>query len=125
MRTGHADSIAEAHQFGEHLRARHHRDAPLPGGRYLGVVGPDRAGYHDRVAFFDMPGVVPGPYFDAQPVQPARDRVLAQVGTADDVAEVVQDLGDAAHTGAAGADKVYAAHPTHALRLGSGGGTHR
>jgi hypothetical protein len=124
MRASHADAVAETHQLGG-IPARGTtgmRAAWRPPPRDFGS---DRAGNHHRVTVFDMPGVVPDPDLHAQPGQPARNRVLAQVGTAHAVAEVVQDLGDAAHTGAAGADKVYPAHPSHALRLGRGCGTHR
>ena len=58
MRAGHGDAVLEAHQLGQHLGARDHRNLQSPSLGDLGILSPDsRAGHHD-VGSFDVRCVV-------------------------------------------------------------------
>jgi hypothetical protein len=100
--------LLQAHQLGQHHRARHHRHAFGAGGRHFGVVRFHRGGRDHRLRAFDVRRVMADEHLDAQRRQAARGRAVALVGARHRVAEVVQDLGDAAHAGAADADEMDA-----------------
>ena len=54
VRAGDGDALLQAHQLGQHQRARHDRDAALARGRDLGVVRRDRGRHDDRVGAGDV-----------------------------------------------------------------------
>ena len=108
VRAGHGDAAAEAHQLGEHFRARHDRDALRARLDQFGVVGLDRAGHHDAIGADDVRRGVAAMDAGAQRRQPARGRVVGVVGAGHLVAERAQHFGDAAHADAADADEMHA-----------------
>ncbi len=115
---GDGDAVAIAHQLGEHLRTRHHRDALLQGQRDFRVTGVHRAGNHQHVGTVHVAGVVAEEDFRAEALQALGDGRGLEVGTGDFVTQVEQHLGDAAHAGAADADEVHAADTAHAPDFG-------
>ena len=54
VRAGDRDALLQAHQLGQHQRARHDRDAALARGDDLGIVGGDRRRHDDRVGAGDV-----------------------------------------------------------------------
>src|SRR6266436_1747858 len=58
VRARHRDAVLEAHQLGEHLRARDRRDLALARGLDLDVVPRDRRGIDDDVRALDVRGLV-------------------------------------------------------------------
>ena len=126
VRAGDRDALLQAHQLGQHHGARHDRHAARARGDHLGVVGAHRGRRDDRLGAGDVIGVVADRDADAERGERPRRRALALVGARDRVAEVVQDLGDAAHAGTADADEVdvldgvlHAARVLHAATIAS------
>ena len=103
---GDRDALFQAHQFGQHQRARNHRDAFAPGFQHLGVVGVDSGGRDHRVGAVYVGRVVAGEDPDPQFAQAAQRGTGGKIGTRDGVAQVEQHLGDTRHAGAADADEV-------------------
>ena len=101
---GHA--LAQAHQLGQHERARHHGNLARARSLYLGVVALHGRGGHHGIGPLDVGGVVAHMGGDAQALQAAQRGAVRQVRARHLVAQVVQHLGDAAHAGAAHADEV-------------------
>ena len=108
MRTGDRDAVAEAHQLGQHLRPRHHRDALRARFQQFRVVGLDRAGHHHAIGVQHVGRGMALADIDAEAGQAAGHRIVGVVGTADLVAERAQHLGHATHADAADADEVHA-----------------
>ena len=54
VRAGDRDALLQAHQLGEHQRARHHRDAALARRDDFGIVGRDRGRHDHRVGAGDV-----------------------------------------------------------------------
>jgi hypothetical protein len=106
-----------AHQFGQHLGARHHRDAQFARRLHLRVGGRDRAGHHQHVGAFDVRGRVA--LVDGRPQLPqvARGAAFGQVGSAHGEPLVDQHLGNAAHAGAADTDEVHPLDAPHGLQM--------
>ena len=108
VRAGDGDAALEAHQLGQHLRARHDRDALRARFHQFRVVRLDRAGHHDAVGAEHVGRGVAALHVDAERGQATRDRVVGLVGTGHLVAQRAQHFGDAAHADAADADEVHA-----------------
>ena len=100
--------LLEAHQLGQHQRARNDRNAAFTRRDHFRVVGLHRRRHDDDIGARDVVGMVAAGDAHPQPRQARGHRVCRQVRAADFVAEIGQDFGDAAHPGAADADKVYA-----------------
>ena len=96
----------EAHQLGQHLGPLHHGDVALARGDHLDVVFADggRDDQHRHVV--DDLGAVAARDGNTQGAQAAHGRALGDVAALDPVAEVVHDLGDAAHADPADADEM-------------------
>ncbi len=103
---GDGDAAAQPHQLGQHHGARHDRHMARARGQHLGVVALYGGGGDDRVGAGDMRGLMTDMDADAQFGQPARHGAVGLIGAGDGVAEVVQDLGDAAHAGTTDADEM-------------------
>jgi hypothetical protein len=73
----------KAHQLGEHLRARHHRDVALARRDHLGVVGLHRGGHHHHVGVGDVGRVMAPNHVRAHLLQAAGGGVVAEVRAAD------------------------------------------
>src|SRR5690606_5305345 len=84
----------------------HHRDAFGAGSDDLGVVALDRGGRDHGLGPLDIGRVVARVHGDAQRGQAPRGGAFLLVGTRHGIAQVVQDLGDAAHARAADADEM-------------------
>ena len=106
VRAGDRDALLQAHQLGQHHRARHDGNLALARGEHLGVVGLHRRGRDHRVGAGDVAVRVAHVGLDAQPLQTAQRRAVGQVRAGDLVALVAQHLGDAGHAGAADADEM-------------------
>mmetsp|Transcript_6954 Transcript_6954/g.29338 ORF Transcript_6954/g.29338 Transcript_6954/m.29338 type:complete len:488 (-) Transcript_6954:357-1820(-) len=106
MRAGDRDAAAQPHQLGQHGGAWHHRDLPRARGQHLRVVRGHGRARHQHLGMADMRCGMAD--LDAQPqaAQPLGGGALGRVGTADLEAELVQDLGDAAHAGTTDADEM-------------------
>ncbi|SOY49839.1 hypothetical protein CBM2585_A160381 [Cupriavidus taiwanensis] len=106
VRAGDGHALLQPHQFGQHHRARHHRDALAARGQYFGVVAADGGRHHHRVGAAHVGSVMAVHDGGAQRRQAPRGGVVAHVRARDLVSQVQQDLGDAAHAGAADAHEV-------------------
>ncbi len=106
VRAGDRDALLQAHQLGQHHRARHDGNHALAGGEHLGVVGLHCRGRDHRVGADDVAVRVAHVGLDAQRLQAAQRRAVVQVRAGDLVALVAQHLGDAGHAGAADADEM-------------------
>ncbi len=106
VRAGNRDALLQAHQLGQHERARHHGNALLARGQHFGVVRLHGGGGDDRVRAVDVRGGVAHEGADAQAREPSQRGAVGQVGAGDLVAQVQQHFGDAAHARAADADEV-------------------
>ena len=107
VRAGDRDAVAQPHQLGEHLGARDHRNARgaalrRPPGCPAGSPTRRRRRRRRRRA----PASCPRPIAHAERRQPIGDVGRLRVRSADLVAEVREQLGDAAHADAADADEV-------------------
>ena len=78
---GDRHAALEAHQLGQHLRARHHRDALRARLQQLGVVRLDRAGHHHAVGLQHVGGGMAAMDDDAERRQPPGHGVVGVVGT--------------------------------------------
>ncbi|MNC26740.1 hypothetical protein D3C75_748830 [compost metagenome] len=119
MGTGNGDAVAIAHQLGEHLGTRHHRNAPLEGGGDFRVGRVDGAGHHQHIGGGGVLGAVADEDLSAEGLQALGHRRSFQVGTGHFIAQVQQHFGNAAHAHAADTDEVDTADTAH-LRLGHG-----
>ena len=109
VRAGDGDAVAKAHQFREHLGARNHRNPAPPRLVHLGIPRLDRRRRHHDIRVADVRSVVPARDADAEAGEPRRHVRRPGIRAADLVAEVRQQLRDAAHADAADADKMDAA----------------
>ncbi len=105
MRAGDRDALAETHQLGQHFGARDDRHAHRLRGGQFRIVGGDRARDDDDVGALDLPCRMTDEDAHAHLRESRGDRICAQVRALHLVAEIDQDLGDAAHAGAADADR--------------------
>src|SRR5690606_9526223 len=116
----------EAHQLGQHQRARHEGNLLGARGQHLGVVGRHGGGGHDDVGTLDVLGHVADAGGDAQALEPLQHRAVDEVGARAVIAEVLQHFGNAAHARAADADEMdvvdgvlHAASSSHARTTAS------
>ncbi len=112
---GHGDAAAEAHQFGQHRRARHDRNALAARFHQLRVVFADRAGDHHAVGAQHVGGGMAAHDARAQAGQAAGRDVVGVVRTGHFVAQRQHHFGDAAHAGAADADEMHARERAHQI----------
>ena len=108
------DREPQPHQLGEHLGPRNHRNAaPLAPRRSPGWCGLTADEYDHHVGVADVARRVPFEHADAAGrFEPRRHLRPPGVRSADHVAEVGQQFGDAAHADAADADEVNPPRPT-------------
>ena len=100
------DAAAQTHQFGEHHGARHDGNAEFARGGHFGIVGLHGRGNDDGVRPLDVAFVVSVGDAGAELLQALRHGASRKVGSAHDVTEIEQHLGDAAHAAAADADEM-------------------
>ena len=100
------DRPFQAHQLAQHLGAAHDRQQAARAATSFGVVGLDGGGDDDDAGVGEVLGAVADLDGDAEAAQALDVGVVGQVAAAHLVAEVVQDLGDAAHADAADADEM-------------------
>ena len=106
MGAGDGDAAFQPHQLGQHFGAAHHRDALGARRHQFGIVALDRGRHHQHIGAIDVLGLVADADRDALVAQPADIGALGGVGALHGVAEIAQDLGDAAHADAADPDEV-------------------
>ena len=107
VRAGHRDALLEAHQFRQHHGARHHRDMCfLAPPSTSGLSSLHRGGHHHDIGPLDMRCRMTLENLRTLLGQAPRGGVIGHIGTADLKAQVDQHFGDAAHAGAADADKM-------------------
>jgi hypothetical protein len=103
---GDGDAVFHAHQLGQHLCPGDDRDHPLPGLENLRVVLLNGRGGDHHINMRQVLAGMADVDLAADGCQALRGIRLAQVGAGDLVAQVQQDLGNAAHADAADADEV-------------------
>ena len=108
VHAGDRDAVLQAHQFGEHLGARNDGNVRGAGRGDFGIVGANRRADDNHFGAGDVVGAVAFEDDRAERGQTLGDRRGLQVGAGNLVAEVEQDLGNAAHADAADADEVHA-----------------
>ena len=106
---GNRDAAFQPHQFGQHLRAPHHRNALGTRGEQFRIVALDRGGHHQHVGARDVLRPVADRDIDALLAQPHHIGAFRCIGALHRVAEIAQHLGDAAHADAADADEMNGA----------------
>ncbi len=108
VRAGDRDSLLEAHQLGEHQRARHDRYRSFARRCDLRVVGRDGSRHDDDVGIRDVRGRVADLDRDAELRETRGDLARGEIGPRHAIALRREDLGDAAHPRPADADEVHA-----------------
>ena len=123
MSAGNSNTVAIAHQLGEHLSAWHHGDATLKGRCHFRVAGIDRARDHQHVSLLGIFGAVANKYLCTEGFQALGHGRRLEIGTGHFITQVEQHFGDTAHAGTTDADEVDAANAAHAadFRTCSGG----
>ena len=79
---GDGNALLEAHQLGQHLRARHDRDVTLTRGHHLGVVVLDRGGHHQHIRVVHIRCGVTTHHARAHLLQAGSGGIDAEVGAA-------------------------------------------
>ena len=113
MGTGDGNAMTIAHQLGQHLGARHHRNAAFDGARHFRVLRIDRAGHHQHVGFLDILGAMADINTGAKGFQALGHRRAFQVRARYLIAQVEQHFGNTAHAHTADTDKVNMADAPH------------
>jgi len=113
VRAGHGDAAAEAHQLGQHRRARHDRNALAARFHQFRVVFADGAGDHHAVGAQHVGGRVATHDACTQAGQAAGGRVVGVVRTGHFIAQRQHHFGNAAHAGTADADEMHARERAH------------
>ncbi len=106
MGAGDGDTALQAHQFGEHFGAPHHRDAQRARLHQFRIVALDGRGHHHDTGAGHIVGGMADGDGNALVAQPLDVGALGDVGAAHRVAEIVQHLGDPAHADAADPDEM-------------------
>ncbi len=106
MAAGHSDAIFEPHQLGQHLAARDHRKLQTTRFLHFRIVLVDRRTHHHRLRPGHICRRVPLVDGGAKAGQPLRHRAQFDVGSADDMPQIEQHLGDAAHADSADSDEM-------------------
>ena len=102
------DPLLQAHQLGQHQRARHDGNRALARHYHFGVVRRHRGRDDDRVGAFDIARVVANGDGDAERLEPARRCIRGKIGSGNAKALRRENLRDSAHACAADADKMHA-----------------
>ena len=112
---GDGDAVLHAHQLGQHLGARDHRDhAAAWAATTSGLSSCTAVEMTTTSAFCTFSAAWPMPISPPEAGQPLGGVRAAQVGAGDLVAQVEQHLGDAAHADAADADEMnFLYFPVH------------
>ena len=103
---GDSDAILQMHDLGQHLGAAHQRQ--FPGARRIefGVAGFDGRGIDDDDRVAEIVRRMADDNGNALRAQTLHIGAVDRIGAAHAVAEIVHDLGDAAHADAADADEM-------------------
>ena len=106
MGAGDRDAAFQPHQFGQHFGAAHHRDALGARRHQFGIVALDRGRHHQHIGARDILGLVADGDLDALVAQASDIGALGGVRALHGIAEIAQDLGNAAHPDTADPDEV-------------------
>ena len=112
VRAGDGDAVLHAHQLGEHLGPRNHRDPVQARLANLRVFVVDRARVHDHVRPVHVLGTVPDVDPHAEAFQILGVLAGPQIGTGHVELQRAQDLGEPAHADAADTDEVHVTNAT-------------
>ncbi len=118
MGSGDGDAMPIAHQLGEHLGPRHHRDALFQGQGHFRIGRIDRAGHHQHVGTGYIAGLVADEDLCAEALQTLGTGRFLEVRAGHLVAEIEQHFGDAAHADPTDANEMNAADAPHAAYFG-------
>ena len=123
MGAGNGNTMAIAHQLGEHLGARHYWNTTFQGRGHFRVAGVYRAGDNQHVSLLGVFGAVANKYLRAEGFQALGHSRGFQIGAGHFITQVEQHFGDTAHAGTTDADEVDTANAAHAadFRTCSGG----
>ncbi|MNE52320.1 hypothetical protein D3C80_1469860 [compost metagenome] len=113
MGTGDRDAVAVAHQLGEHLGPRHHRNASLKRRGHFRVGGIDGAGHHQHIGAGGVLGTVTDEDLRTEGFQTLGNRRGLEVGARHLVTQVQQHFGNTAHAHTADTDEVDATDTAH------------
>ena len=103
---GDRDAGLEAHQFGEHFGAAHHRNPALQREIDLGIAALDRGRGHDDRGVAEILRAMTDRDVDPFVAQALHDIAVGDVGALHDIAEVLHHLGDTGHADPADADEM-------------------
>jgi len=118
VRAGNGDAALQPHQFGQHLGAAHHGNAPLTRRHQFRIIALDRSGDHDDLGAIDVLRLVADRDLCALLAQAVEIVIVGGVRALHGIAEIDQHLGDAAHADPADPDEVDGsdlARQSHAL----------
>ena len=107
MHAGDGDAVLQAHQLRQHFCALNDRDGLRVRRQDFRIVGAECGGGHDDVRAGDVGGGMAFENGGAQAEQAVGDRRPFQVGTGDAMAQIQQNLSDAAHADAANPYEMY------------------
>ena len=106
MRAGHRHAGLEAHEFGQHLGAPHHGQAPAARRDEFGVVAANGSRHHHDFRIPEMDGIMADRDRDPLFAQALHIGALRGVRALNAVAERIQHLGDPRHADTADADEM-------------------
>ena len=95
MRSGNRHALFETHQFSEHFRAPHHRNALLPCGHQFGIIALDGGGHHQDFRALNIGGGLSDKNRDPLVAQPLHIGIVGGIRALHAVAQIMQDLGNA------------------------------
>ena len=111
---GDGDAVTVAHQLGEHLGTRHHRNTTPQRSGDLRVAGVDSAGYHQYISLLGVFRAVPDENGRPEVFQALSHGRCLEIGAGYFVTQVEQHLGDTAHAHPTDTDEMDAADTAHA-----------
>ena len=111
VRTSHRDRVAQAHQLGQHLCPRNHRDVATGRLDHFRIRWLHRRRDHHDISTTDVLCGMADVHSDAERGQSVGDGRSLLVRAGHHVLEVRQQFGDAAHAAAANADEMDTARP--------------
>src|SRR5205814_7863318 len=100
------DRPLEPHELAQHFRAPYHGNEARARRHHLGIIGLHCRGDHHHLGVGQVLGLVADLHENAELLQPVYIGAVNEIATLHGIAEIVQDLGDAAHADAANADEV-------------------
>ena len=110
---GDGDAVAIAHQFCQHLCARHHRNPCFSGGDHLRILLLHRAGTNDDIGAANVLGRMADKYFYTSLDEALGNGSGAQVRASNLVAQVHKNFSDTTHARPADTNHMNTANAAH------------